>query len=51
MTKAKTLVSAVARALMVGTSLSPSNLTGSGFGIGHGSKGFGNPFAFSFLNT
>jgi len=51
MMKAKTLVSILARASVVGTSLSPSNLIGSGFGIGLGSKGFSNPFAFSFSNT
>ena len=50
MMKVKTLISVMAKALMVGSS-STSNLVGNGFGIGLGSKGFSNPLAFSFSNT
>ena len=42
----QTLVSIMARALVVGL-LITSNLKGSGFGIGFGSKGFSNPFVLS----
>ena len=51
MTKGETTVSVMTRDLVVGTSLFTSNLEGKGFGIGLGSKGFSNPFAFSLSNT
>ena len=47
MTKGETTVGVMTRDLVVGT----SNLEGKGFGIGLGSKGFSNPFAFSLSNT